>query len=86
MAKRKARAPDDGVASMVAAAQIAAAHSRNAPGKDGLAWGLKLHRWVDPKNWPAELERVPEEHRAEAEDYLRGIAKRMRTLRGMNRK
>lgn len=62
------------------AASVAGAAFRDSP-KDGLAWGLELHRWTDPREWPAGLERVPAEHRAAAEDYLRGIAKRMRTLR-----
>jgi len=62
------------------AASVAGAAFRDAP-KDGLGWGLELHRWTDPREWPAGLERVPAEHRAVAEDYLRGIARRMRTLR-----
>lgn len=68
------------------AASVAGAAFREAP-KDGLAWGLELHRWVEPKHWPRELEaRVPPEHRAVAEEYLRGIAKRMRTLRELKAK
>lgn len=54
--------------------------------KDGLAWGLELHRRVEPRDWPRELEaRVPPEHRAVAEEYLRGIAQRMRNLRELAR-
>lgn len=65
----------------------AAAAARGAPHaakKDGLAWGLELHRWVEPKHWPRELEaRVPAEHRAVAEEYLRGIAQRMRNVQAL---
>ena len=50
-------------------------------GADGLAWGLALQRYVKPSDWPKELATVPEQHRARAEDYLRGIAARMRYLR-----
>lgn len=49
---------------------------------DGLGWGLRLHRRVEPKDWPRALEeQVPAEHRAGAEEYLRGIAARLRVLR-----
>lgn len=84
MARRRAPQPaEDG--GLFAAAEAAAAF-RTAE-KDGLAWGLELHRWVEPKDWPRELEaRVPPEHRAVAEEYLRGIAKRMRTLRELKAK
>lgn len=53
---------------------------------NGLGWGLKLHRHTEPKDWPAALANVPEEHRAGAEEYLRGIAARMRALREMKRR
>lgn len=52
---------------------------------DGLGWGLQIHRRYEPKDWLAQLERVPEQHRAEAEAYLRGIAARMRVLRDMGK-
>lgn len=52
---------------------------------NGLGWGLKLHRHTEPKDWPAALANVPEEHRADAEEYLRGIAARMRALRQLQR-
>lgn len=76
---RKLKAADD----TAAIAQLVVAENRRAPKPDGLAWGLELHRWVEPKAWPAALEAVPPEHRAQAEEYLRGIAARMRTLRNM---
>lgn len=78
-----ARKPDTMDHAGAAAAAMVAAASREAPHKDGLAWGLELHRWVEPRNWPEALERVPEEHRARAEEYLRSIAQRMRTLRAL---
>ena len=50
--------------------------------KDGLGWGLWLHRYVEPKHWPQALkDQVPDEHRPAAETYLRGIAARMRAQR-----
>lgn len=49
--------------------------------RDGTAWGLYLHRRVDPARWPEALESVPAEHRAAAERYLRDIAARMRVAR-----
>jgi hypothetical protein len=52
---------------------------------DGLGWGLRIHRRYKPKDWLAQLEHVPEQHRAEAEQYLRGIAERMRVLRDMGK-
>lgn len=48
---------------------------------DGLGWGLRIHRCAAPRDWPRELEKVPEEFRAGAEEYLRGIAARMRVVR-----
>lgn len=50
---------------------------------DGLGWGLRLHRRVEPKDWPRALQDVPQEHRAQAEEYLRGIAARMRVRRAL---
>ena len=67
---------------MAAGAAMAAAQFRQAP-KDGTGWGLQLHRDVPPGKWPQALARVPEEHRAAAESYLRGIAARMRILRDL---
>lgn len=34
-----------------------------------------------PRDWPRALEIVPEAHRAAAEEYLRGMAARMRVIR-----
>ena len=51
--------------------------------QDGTGWGLQIHRHRDPRDWPHALEQVPEQHRAEAEAYLRGIAARMRNLKRM---
>ncbi len=47
---------------------------------DGLGWGARIHRHHDPKHWREQLEKVPAEHRAGAETYLRGIAARMRVV------
>lgn len=41
-------------------------------------WGSRIHRHVEPRGWVKALEQVPDEHRAGAELYLRGIAARMR--------
>ena len=49
--------------------------------QDGLGYGLRIHRYSAPRDWPRELGKVPEEHRPRAEEYLRGIAARMRHLR-----
>lgn len=52
----------------------------------GLGWGLHLHRYVQPADWPRELERqVPAELRQEAEAYLRNIAACMREQRRIQR-
>lgn len=48
---------------------------------DATGWGLKIQRHHEPRDWPRELAKVPEEFRAGAEDYLRGIAARMRVVR-----
>lgn len=48
----------------------------------GLGWGLFLHRYHVPADWPRLLEStVPEQHRAGARAYLEGIAYRMRVRR-----
>ena len=79
----KSRAKSSTAGADMFAASVAGANFR-AVEKDGLGWGLELHRYVEPKHWPRELEaRVPPEHRAAAEEYLRGIAQRMRNLRAM---
>lgn len=49
--------------------------------QDATGWGLMIHRRYDMAEWRQQLEKVPEEHRAGAEEYLRGIAARMRVVR-----
>lgn len=49
--------------------------------QDATGWGLKIQRHHEPRDWPRELAKVPEEFRAGAEEYLRGIAARMRVIR-----
>ena len=56
------------------------AHPQVTP-QDATGWGLHIHRHYDPREWLRQLEKVPEEHRAGAEEYLRGIAQRMRVVR-----
>ncbi len=51
----------------------------------GLGWGLRIQRRVEPSGWPAALLKVPEQHRAQAEEYLRGMAARMRVLRRLGK-
>lgn len=46
-----------------------------------LQHALRIQRDVKPANWPAALERLPEEARGPCEAYLRGIAQRMRNAR-----
>lgn len=53
--------------------------------KDGLSYAVEIERKVEPKGWPAALESVPENVRPEAENYLRGVAARMRAIRKMMR-
>lgn len=78
-----ARSSAEGAAAAAVAQHQAATRSAI---KDGLGWGLELHRFVEPKDWPAALQsRVPAEHRQGAEEYLRGIAQRMRNLKAMKR-
>jgi hypothetical protein len=53
---------------------------------DAIGWGLYLHRYHDHREWPRLLETmVPAEHRAGAEEYLRGIAARMRVVRQLRK-
>lgn len=65
-----------------AGAALLALAGRAEP-NSGLAWGLFIQRHHAPRDWPEALKRVPEELRAEAEDYLRGMAARMRVQLGM---
>ena len=46
-----------------------------------IGWASRIHRYVAPRDWPKALAGVPDEHRSEAEQYLRDMAQRMRTLR-----
>lgn len=48
---------------------------------DATGWGVRIQRHHEPRDWPRELEKVPEQFRAGAEEYLRGIAHRMRVVR-----
>lgn len=43
----------------------------------------RIHRYVEPRDWPAALAEVPDECRPFVEDYLRGIAARMRVKRAI---
>lgn len=52
---------------------------------DGLAWGLWIHRWCEPREWREQLARVPEDLRPAAERYLRGIAARLKRVRELKR-
>jgi hypothetical protein len=64
---------------------IGAAILASVEPQDGLGWGLRIQRRREPKDWPAALLEVPEQYRAQAEEYLRSIAARMRTLRAMGK-
>jgi hypothetical protein len=56
------------------------------PAQQGLAIAQALHRTADPKAWRAAVDAIehPDARRA-AEDYLRGIAARMRALQEYRR-
>lgn len=49
---------------------------------DCLGYAVEIERRRNPKDWPAALEQVPAECRGEVETYLRGIAARIRVIRG----
>ncbi len=56
------------------------------PDAGGLYYGLKIHRFVEPRDWPAAIAAyVPEPLRPEAERYLRDVAAVMRSMRRMQR-
>ena len=55
------------------------------PGSEAIAYGSAIHRYVPTTDWPEALARVPEDRRQGAEEYLRGIAKRMRVARAETR-
>lgn len=44
---------------------------------------VEIQMTKEPRDWPKALDRVPDECRDECEDYLRGIASRMRVARGL---
>jgi hypothetical protein len=50
-------------------------------GANALCFASWIHRRVEPRQWTAALLDVPEQHRHEAETYLRGIAARMRVVK-----
>lgn len=50
---------------------------------DCLGYAVEIERRRNPKDWPAALEQVPAECRGEVETYLRGIAARIRVIRGL---
>ena len=50
---------------------------------DCLGYAVDIERRVAPKDWPEALKEVPAECRSEAEEYLRGIAARIRVVRGI---
>ena len=52
-------------------------------GMDCLGYAVDIERRVAPKDWPEALKGVPAECSAEAEEYLRGIAARIRVVRGL---
>ena len=55
------------------------------PGAEAVAYGAAIHRYVPHADWPEALARVPADKRAGAEEYLRGIAQRMRAKRDSTR-
>lgn len=48
-----------------------------------LHFAVEIERTRAPKDWPEALKDVPDECREEVETYLRGIAARIRVVRGM---
>jgi hypothetical protein len=48
---------------------------------NALCYATWIQRRVEPRQWPAALLDVPEQHRHEAETYLRGIAARRRVVK-----
>jgi hypothetical protein len=48
---------------------------------DCLSYAIEIERTRAPKDWPTALKAVPEQCRAECEEYLRGIAARIRVVR-----
>jgi len=52
-------------------------------GMDCLDYAVDIERRRAPKDWPEALKEVPAECRGEAEEYLRGVAARIRVVRGL---
>lgn len=52
---------------------------------DGIYWGMLIHRHESAPDWISALNRVPPEHRSDAERYLREMAVRMRLARAAKR-
>lgn len=50
---------------------------------DCLHHAVRIQRNVPPRDWPAELAKVPVACRPECETYLRGIAARIRAARAI---
>lgn len=48
-----------------------------------LGYAVEIERRREPKDWPEALKGVPAECRDECENYLRGIAARLRVVRGI---
>lgn len=52
---------------------------------NALNYAGAIHRYVEPPQWLAELEKVPTEHREFVEIYLRGMAARIRVIRAIRK-
>lgn len=50
---------------------------------DCLSYAVEIERTREPRDWPKALEGVPVECRERCEEYLRGIAQRIRVVRGI---
>jgi len=48
-----------------------------------LHFAVDIERRREPKDWPEALKGVPAECRDECENYLRGMAARIRVVRGL---
>lgn len=53
--------------------------------RSGINEGLRIQRNYQPRDWIAELDKLPDSLRNHAEDYLRSIASRMRAQRQVKR-
>lgn len=50
---------------------------------DCLGYAVEIQRRSEPRDWPRALEGVPVECQEACEEYLRGIAQRIRVIRGL---